>query len=116
MDRCEHSNSAAARSPSPSRANAGTTQIAAWVYWPPFSRIPGEVAFDVTGVDAACVEGRREQTDDPRITQDEMLLTRGHRRAARPVGATCDSTAQACASASIRHSSLAAEPRGVPSS
>ena len=34
-------NSSPALSPSPSAANAITAQIAAWVYWPPFSRTPG---------------------------------------------------------------------------
>ena len=37
-------NSSKASSPLPSRASAITTQSAAWVYWPPFSRIPGGYA------------------------------------------------------------------------
>jgi hypothetical protein len=41
MDGIEQVKSSQARSVSPIMAKAIVVQIAAWVYWPPFSRTPG---------------------------------------------------------------------------
>ncbi len=41
IDRVHSENRAAAWSPLPSFANARIAHIAAWLYWPPFSRSPG---------------------------------------------------------------------------
>ena len=77
----------------------------------------GNVALDVARILGGVFERRGEQADDPLGLGDEMLLHRVHRlRRARSGGAAPESTAHAWASASMRHSSLAWEPSGVPSS
>ena len=51
-------------------AKAMTAQIAAWVYWPPFSRNAGRIALDVAGIERRLVEGRREQQRQAVVAAD----------------------------------------------
>ena len=59
------------------------------MYWPPFSRTPGNVAFDVAGIERRFVEGRIEQLNQSGIAPDQALIDGVHRltRALRIAGA-----------------------------
>src|SRR3989304_4490424 len=64
----------ATRSRLPSSARARTSQSAAWVYWPPFSRTPGDGA-GVGGVDT---EGGGQKTNHPLRLGNQVLLGGRH--------------------------------------
>ena len=71
--------SSTASSPLPSRAEAMTTQTAACVYWPPFSRMPGRICLDVTGVFVRTIERRSQQEQGLRAAVEEMRADCVHR-------------------------------------
>ena len=48
--------------------------MAAWLYWPPFSRMPGRIALDVAGIARRPVEGRREQQRQAVVAPDQLLV------------------------------------------
>jgi hypothetical protein len=73
-----------AREVSESAAYAITAQIAACVYWPPFSRTPGTVAADVTGVALGSIEWRRQQSYQSVVAVHEALVDGVHRGARSP--------------------------------
>ena len=50
--------------------------MAAWVYCPPFSRTPGRIAFDVTGVVRRFIEGRCKQQDQLLSLPDQQRYRR----------------------------------------
>ena len=62
--------------------------MAACVYWPPFSRTPGNVTAYVAGIEARLVERRIEQLDQRIVAPDEMRIERLH-RSPGPLGVAC---------------------------
>ncbi len=76
----------------------------------------GRVPPDVAGIDVGSVERRGEQQHEAVAAADEYSSTAAIARAARERFAAPDRTLHDWAIESIRHSALAAEPSGVPSS
>jgi hypothetical protein len=109
-------NNSAALSPSPSAAYAIVTHVAACEYWPAVFPDPGRIALDITGVERRPVERRRKEQHEPSSRLTRCSSTAARALAARSGSAAPEITAHDCAIESIRHSSLAAEPSGVPSS
>ena len=74
--------------PSPCVAKAHASQMAPWVYCPPFSRMPGRIALDVAGLERGVgIEGRREEEGDPVVRPHQLALGGGDRgRGVRRVG------------------------------
>jgi hypothetical protein len=95
---------------------AMTTHIAAWVYWPPFSRSPGGYPLMYPGSCAETSKGgvSSSNTRGPRRTR--WVRTASRARSPKRVGTAPERTDHACAMASMRHSSFRADPSGVPSS
>ena len=63
-----------------------TTQAAACVYWPPFSRTPGGYALDVARVLRRLIEGRIEQQQQLRPARDERRADGVHRALGEALG------------------------------
>ena len=77
----------------------------------------GRIALDVAGIERRLVERRREQQRQPIAAMHRAARrARAIACAARAGSAAPEIAAQDCAMESMRHSSLAAEPSGVPSS
>ena len=97
-------------------AKATADQIAAWVYWPPFSRTPGRYPLTYPGSNGVWSNGgekssiRRSSRRTRRCSTDSMAWR------ARSVSPAPEMTAHDWAMESIWHSSFSADPSGVPSS
>ena len=110
-DRTQHLQQLTARSRRPSSASAR---------YHPQRRVgvlaavlphPGDIALDITGIMRGVFERRRQQADQALLfRRSGWRSTASNAVSARAGGAAWEITAQACASASIRHSSLAEEP------
>ena len=78
--------------------------------------MPRRIGFHVARLLRRFLERRREQQRQRRLASQQMRSSDSMARAARAGLAAPEITLQDCAMASMRHSSLPAEPSGVPSS
>src|SRR6185312_1959356 len=103
-------NSSPALSPSPNMANAITDQIAPWVYWPPFSRMPGGYALMYPGSSGVWSKGGEKSRTKPSSRWTRYFSTAAMARADRVGLAARDISLHDCAIESMRHSLLEADP------
>jgi hypothetical protein len=93
-----------------------TNQTAAWVYWPPFSRIPGGYPLMYPGSWVEWSKGGSSRSRSCDFRATSAVRTASMARSANRTGTAPESTAHDCAIESILHSSFCADPSGVPSS